>query len=1470
MNSKFTINNIDFIYQNNEAEIGGFFPLGANGCWHGGIHLHYELNEGVFPLLSSKLIAYKIQEKEISCVLSDTVSTETINNFEFIYNNKHEKIRLSDCYKNDEKNNCRTVKDEYKNLEFLAGSGNYFLFKNELELSTKSTLNFYTLYMHITPYKKYLLSNKQCIFAKKDEKKDDKFILLSNINDLAKKYSPFYINWGISLESKEKLSITCLNEKDILPSTPFSVTEKKYFYHDFDTSGNIKVKLENKELELPANTLIIPNIKDLKFKFKDDKESLKFLYKKIEDIDDIYAKPPLYTKDYSGDLSNGIRNTNSKLHPEYIQLSIKKSNVDKNAKDDRKIFEIGFLPKAFITKTKTNRDCYLRYPIKLNNTGSTKLPAKFIKVYNKKVYLNNKYVQYPSGSIGETIIFPTKRVELTIKQKSYESELYEVGIKRMNIYIHKDDIENFNFDSETYKIKNTLLHHVYLYDDTKKKYRVSFTDSVNEKVDATMELTKSVLFGDSFCLCGKEFVSANYKENSSTGKQAKKETDSYDYVRIEFKNEEASFWITKKEIELKEGIIDNEKNIIVFENIPENKMKTKIYKQLFNKDEYLILNNKLCIEEVSENVLEEIPGAYNDFSDNSFEIYSMTASEFLYSDTEITINKTLISEEKNKETWEKIFKNSDIELILYPTREYGNFYINEEQITTEIKGTIAERNENNKTNYKEINDAVFVYSDENMEYPSSYITLIELRNKKLSKVPEVIAEKKLIISERNAGVSYLKIPENSQVYISNEFDETIIQDKLNKELTQNDCLGTAGMFMGEENFIHLSLFTDKDIEKLDFEYNVFKDKRIKLYQIKEHLHEEYEKKNFMLTSHQIIFDIDESSKILDFAKVQIKSMDFYIHEDDMHSLLDNIPSSEHKKIKSSKNFCEEFCLKSSFTKPVYLYDIVNKIDFSSKEEPSNKGLVNIKKYFLNNGSGYYNTYCGVKQNHLGEVKTSKTIIKEDIDSKTNPALKGYYCVTLNNKTSKFFWANIKKIKEEYNSKSKSGKQIIFDIGRINATNMPNVDLYDCPDYSEIKAVEENKIKIPHFVRNVFEKSLIVKEGGLYKEKKMYYAFSANGQDYYIDKQTYNDTLNKKINLKDFFTLPDEDKKKDLKCDIGSFFEALFNKGSDAVRAGKKKGMAEIMHNENYAKAKEILRALVCKFPFEWDKQFYTDDQKEFWQQNMDILDEEYSVLQKIMEQSDIKSDLNKINELKGKEEFYHYNPGYFLGKMNELGLINPHAEELKRVQERVLKMKTLVKNGPGIFNQWKGKNVTFCNDSTFLIIRAVDENYKNFTGGKECCHPDSIEDLKKDMDVSIKDEYKNGKRPSNIWCDILKYQCNKGKLIEIKEPERAQFLANEGRVVIVCWKNPGLTDIDSPHYATIMPGYKYDKELGCMIANVGYKNGKFRVKEKAAFGDKQPLHYYMNSEPKYRRDSFFSVGGQFSIQSLENRDGKNE
>ena len=110
---------------------------------------------------------------------------------------------------------------------------------------------------------------------------------------------------------------------------------------------------------------------------------------------------------------------------------------------------------------------------------------------------------------------------------------------------------------------------------------------------------------------------------------------------------------------------------------------------------------------------------------------------------------------------------------------------------------------------------------------------------------------------------------------------------------------------------------------------------------------------------------------------------------------------------------------------------------------------------------------------------------------------------------------------------------------------------------------------------------------------------------------------------------------------------------------------------------------------------------------------------------------------------------------------------------------------------------------------------------------------------------------SNYWCDILE-EASKNEKTGIKEInlKQAQKLANQGYVVIVCYKNTNFRHGNnpiSPHFATVRPNANITTyEPGeVQVANVG---GFVRVSSiQIAFEDK-PIKLYYNTKQLCQKD----------------------
>ena len=227
--------------------------------------------------------------------------------------------------------------------------------------------------------------------------------------------------------------------------------------------------------------------------------------------------------------------------------------------------------------------------------------------------------------------------------------------------------------------------------------------------------------------------------------------------------------------------------------------------------------------------------------------------------------------------------------------------------------------------------------------------------------------------------------------------------------------------------------------------------------------------------------------------------------------------------------------------------------------------------------------------------------------------------------------------------------------------------------------------------------------------------------------------------------------------------------------------------------------------------------------------------------------------LSSKSNVTFFHPVKFIGLMDKIKIINLHAEELLRVQNRILKMNTLKENGPGIFD--KG-GYTFCNHAAFLTIRAVDSDYLKFTDNYDA--PIDSKYSKYDKTYPYKE--------SSYWCVVLKKQADSKIISELTTCKDIIYYANLGYVVIVAWENPSS---GAPHYATVRPGNDCKEIKDIKLCNVSTEVLSGEQTMSIAFGDRiiKNCHFYVNKNQAFREDYDFSGSRSASITSLESKHG---
>lgn len=206
-----------------------------------------------------------------------------------------------------------------------------------------------------------------------------------------------------------------------------------------------------------------------------------------------------------------------------------------------------------------------------------------------------------------------------------------------------------------------------------------------------------------------------------------------------------------------------------------------------------------------------------------------------------------------------------------------------------------------------------------------------------------------------------------------------------------------------------------------------------------------------------------------------------------------------------------------------------------------------------------------------------------------------------------------------------------------------------------------------------------------------------------------------------------------------------------------------------------------------------------------------------------------------------------------------------------MKLKCLVRGGVGYRGDNRIKNQTWCNVAVFLTIRAVDDNYIKFVIDSSE-YPWWQERYKNQEPwKKYENEYKNGYRPSNFWCDVLNYKANVDLNSPIEEVDylEAQKLAKQGIVVIAAWKNPKKTKDSSPHYVTLSPNNCINKLENILVANVGLKNGYIKLFNAFPDSHYKEVKFYYNRNQIYISNFDAGKGKWFpSINELTEKYGE--
>ena len=123
------------LYQALEREVGGYYLLGANGFWHGGIHIsdrsapHCVLDDALCCMADGEVVAYRLNDNYRESTFGDGASAK--------------KLKYSNSF-------C-LIRHEYRSPPNPEEGANH---------GKQNTLTFYSLYMHLLPYNHYQSSER--------------------------------------------------------------------------------------------------------------------------------------------------------------------------------------------------------------------------------------------------------------------------------------------------------------------------------------------------------------------------------------------------------------------------------------------------------------------------------------------------------------------------------------------------------------------------------------------------------------------------------------------------------------------------------------------------------------------------------------------------------------------------------------------------------------------------------------------------------------------------------------------------------------------------------------------------------------------------------------------------------------------------------------------------------------------------------------------------------------------------------------------------------------------------------------------------------------------------------------------------------------------------------------------------------------------------------------------------------------
>ncbi len=191
---------------------------------------------------------------------------------------------------------------------------------------------------------------------------------------------------------------------------------------------------------------------------------------------------------------------------------------------------------------------------------------------------------------------------------------------------------------------------------------------------------------------------------------------------------------------------------------------------------------------------------------------------------------------------------------------------------------------------------------------------------------------------------------------------------------------------------------------------------------------------------------------------------------------------------------------------------------------------------------------------------------------------------------------------------------------------------------------------------------------------------------------------------------------------------------------------------------------------------------------------------------------------------WYFHPLRFLDHLSKVSI--DEVENLKKVQDRVLKLNCLKMGKGGLprFNCKVTSKQTYCNHAVYLTLMATDASYKTaFLQNREL-------------------------QCANDFFDILMQQAA-NKVLQERDAESAQQLANHGFTVVGAWKNPDPKK--SGHVVTVSPTTNtYDSNSGPRVLQIGEKNKYSTAWSAFALNVKtsNEIHWFWNQNQQFQFD----------------------